>query len=133
MKKPRLNGIDHAHINVGSKEEAKEWYKEMLGFAPVEGLAAWNTENGPLTLENEGGDIHLAIFEKDGPVSESSIAYGTGGDTFLEWKAHLENKGLELRLADHELAYSMYFHDPWGNYHEITTYERDFVAERVVG
>jgi len=133
MTKPRLNGIDHAHLNVGSKDEAEKWYKEVLGFTPVESLRAWDTENGPLTLEDEGGHIHLAIFEKEGPVSESSIAFGTEGDTFLAWKAHLENKGLKLRLADHELAYSLYFHDPWGNYHEVTTYERNFVADRLTG
>ena len=129
--KPNLKGIDHAHLNVASKEEAKDWYREVLGFTPLERLKAWDTENGPLTLEDEGGNIHLAIFEKDGPANESSIAYGTDGAGFLEWKDHLERQGLELRLADHDLAYSLYFHDPWGNYHEVTTYERDYVAARV--
>lgn len=131
MTTPRLNGIDHAHLNVGSKEEAKQWYEDVLGFTTLDSLKAWDTANGPLTLEDEGGNIHLAIFEKDGPANESSIAYGTDGDTFLEWKAHLERKGLKLRLADHELAYSLYFHDPWGNYHEITTYDHDHAADHL--
>lgn len=131
--KPKLKGIDHAHLNVGSKEEATDWYRKVLGFMPLERLKAWDTENGPLTLEDEGGNIHLAIFEKDGPANESSIAYGTDGASFLEWKDHLERLGLELRLADHDLAYSLYFHDPWGNYHEVTTYERDYVAARLNG
>ena len=129
--KPKLNGIDHAHLNVGSKAEARQWYAEVLGFTPLKRLEAWDTPNGPMTLEDEGGNVHLAIFEKDGPVSESSIAYGADGDAFIEWKDHLERCGLKLRLADHELAYSLYFSDPWGNYHEVTTYDRDYVAERL--
>ncbi|MEJ8567311.1 VOC family protein [Elongatibacter sediminis] len=131
MTKPRLAGIDHAHLNVGSKDEARRWYQDVLGFAPVESLKAWDTPNGPMTLEDASGRIHLAIFEKPGPANESSIAFGTDGANFLEWKSHLQRKGLELRLADHELAYSVYFSDPWGNYHEVTTYDRDFVAERI--
>ncbi len=131
--KPKLNGIDHAHLNVGSKAQAKKWYGEVLGFTPLERLKAWDTPNGPMTLEDESGTIHLAIFEKDGPANESSIAFGTSGESFLEWKEHLEGNGLKLRLADHELAYSLYFTDPWGNYHEVTTYDRDFVARSLVG
>jgi catechol-2,3-dioxygenase len=128
---PKLKGFDHAHLNVGSKKKAEQWYGEVLGFKRVTALDAWDVENGPLTLEDEAGNIHLAIFQKDGPASESSMAYGADGVAFLEWKAHLESKGLTLRVADHELAYSLYFSDPWENLHEITTYDRDYVADHL--
>jgi catechol-2,3-dioxygenase len=41
--------------------------------------------------------------------------------------------GLEVRVADHELAWSLYFQDPDGNTHEITSYDHEFVADRLNG
>lgn len=45
----------------------------------------------------------------------------------------LGSHDLDLRIADHKLAYSLYFSDPWGNLHEMTTYERDLVAAQLAG
>jgi len=74
-------------------------------------------KNGPLTIEN--------------PESTNVIAFGATGEEFLSWKTHLESQGLDLRVTDHKLAYSLYFKDPWQNSHEITTYERDYVASKL--
>lgn len=124
---PKLRNIDHVHVYVGNWQEAEAWYESVLGFKRVEALMAWAVKNGPLTLEDPGGNIHLALFESDkGP--DSTIAFGASGEEFLKWKAHLEDQGLELRVADHKMAWSLYFHDPFGNYHEITTYDCDYVA-----
>ena len=90
----------------------------------------WAVDGGPLTLENAGGSVHLALFESDNPPT-STIAFGASGEEFLAWKTHLEGCGLELRVADHDLAWSMYFHDPFGNYHEITSYDHSFLRERL--
>lgn len=128
---PKLNGIDHVHVDVGSWSEAEKWYKTVLGFKRIDALMAWAVKNGPLTIENPEGSVHLALFESDNPSSLSAIAFRASGDEFLAWKTHLESHGLELRLTDHHLAYSMYFSDPWGNLHEITTYERDYVVEQL--
>ena len=125
---PVMNGIDHVHLYVDNWDAAEKWYKTILGFSRVEALMVWAVENGPLTLENPEGNIHLALFERDSPPNTSAIAFGTSAEEFLAWKTHLEDSGLNLRLADHELAYSLYFSDPWDNLHEITTYERDYVA-----
>ena len=129
---PKLNGIDHVHIYVANWGEAEEWYQTVLGFKRIDALMAWAVKNGPLTLENSEGNIHLALFERDSHPDTSAIAFGASGQEFLVWKAHLESHGLELRVSDHKLAYSLYFSDPWGNLHEITTYERDYVAEKLV-
>jgi hypothetical protein len=92
-------------------------------------LMAWAVKNGPLTIEDPGGKIHLALFERDDHPNTSAIAFGASGEDFLRWKAHLESHELELRVTDHKMAYSLYFSDPWGNLHEITTYERDYVVK----
>jgi catechol 2,3-dioxygenase len=124
----KLNGVDHVHVPVGSWSEAEDWYREILGMQRVEALMGWAIKNGPLTIENADGTVHLALFEKRKPQPIQAIAFGATGEQFLAWKEHLENHGLKLRVTDHKMAYSLYFYDPWKNMHEITTYERDHVA-----
>ena len=127
---PRLTGIDHVHVYVSDRAVAEAWYRELMGFERVEALLDWTVDGGPLTLEDPSGTVHLALFESDrGPGT--AIAFGAAGEAFLAWKAHLEGHGLALRVADHTLAFSLYFHDPDGNMHEITTYEHDFVRARL--
>ena len=129
---PKLNGIDHVHIYVDSWDEAEEWYQTVMGFKRIDALMPWAVKNGPLTVEDPGGNVHLAFFETDDHPNTSAIAFGTSGEEFLAWKAHLEGHDLELRVTDHKMAYSLYFNDPWGNLHEITTNDRDYVAEQLV-
>jgi catechol 2,3-dioxygenase len=128
---PKLIGVDHLHVNVGNWSEAEEWYRSVLNFKRVDALMAWAVKNGPLTIENPEGTVHLALFESDNPERTNVIAFGASGEEFLSWKTHLENFGLELRVTDHRMAYSMYFSDPWKNNHEITTYEHDYVREKL--
>lgn len=128
---PKLNGIDHIHVYVAKWEDAEKWYEDVLAFTRVEALMPWAVKGGPLTLENPDGNIHLALFERDNHPGSTAIAFGTSGEEFLAWKTHLEGKGLDLRITDHKLAYSLYFNDPDQNMHEITTYDRDYVAERL--
>ncbi len=128
---PTLNGIDHVHLYVADWGEAEKWYESILGFKRVEKFMVWAVKNGPLTLENSQGNIHLALFERKDHPDTSVIAFGATGEEFLTWKTHLEYHGLDLRISDHRLAYSLYFSDPWGNLHEITTYEHDYVREHL--
>jgi hypothetical protein len=90
----------------------------------------WAIKGGPLTLEDSAGRVHLALFEREHPSSSTAVAFGATGKQFLAWKAHLERQGVELRITDHALAYSLYFHDPDENLYEITTYEHTYVRER---
>ncbi|MGB5542432.1 MAG: VOC family protein [Gammaproteobacteria bacterium] len=127
---PTLRGIDHVHVYVTDRDAAAEWYQSVLGFKPVEKFLIWATKEGPLTLADADGSIHLALFESDaGP--DSNIAFGTSGEEFVAWKSHLEASGLTLRIADHALAWSMYFHDPDGNMHEITTCDHAYVTQHL--
>ena len=128
---PELNGIDHVHVYVANWDEAEEWYQKVLGFTRAEKFMVWAVKNGPLTLENPNGNIHLALFEREDHPDTSAIAFGATGEEFLTWKTHLQDHGLELRVSDHKLAYSLYFSDPWGNLHEITTYEHEYVREHL--
>lgn len=128
---PKLSGIDHVHVYVENRERAAKWYEEVLGFTVVEALRFWATPGGPLTIEDAGGNVHLALFERDEHDGSSAIAFGASGEEFLEWKSRLEKHGLELRVADHTAAFSLYFNDPDDNTHEITTYDHEFVRSRL--
>ncbi len=124
---PELNGFDHIHVYVADRVRSEEWYSEVLGLKRAEALMSWAVNGGPLTLENPEGSIHLALFERAEPPLSTAVAFGASGEDFLAWKARLESKGLQLRIADHRLSYSLYFHDPDRNMHEITTYDHDLV------
>ncbi|MFK7916172.1 MAG: VOC family protein [Pseudomonadales bacterium] len=124
---PTLSGIDHVHIYVSDREQAARWFKKVLGFEVIAALESWATDGGPLTIGAAQSPIHLALFEKDEPTPASVVAFGASGEQFLEWQLHLAQQGLAVRCADHDLAWSLYFQDPWENLYEITTYDYDQV------
>ena len=129
---PGFSGIDHVHVYVSDLPRAEQWYARTLGFSAVEALAAWNEGTGPLTMVDAGGGAHIALFESDrGPAS--TIAFGSDGEGFLAWLAHLEAQAVTVTVKDHELSWSMYFEDPFGNVHEITTYDCDRVSRELSG
>lgn len=121
---PSLTGIDHLHLYVTDRAAAADWYQRVLGFTVIEKLRRWSAgEGGPLMVEDPSGEVHLALFQRENLAPSSAIALGCGDSAFLDWKSHLEKQGLELRLADHGVSWSIYFSDPYGNSLEITTYE----------
>ena len=129
---PKLDGIDHIHVYVANREKAAQWYKEMLGFRLTEAFAFWAEDpNGPLTIEDASGRIHLALFKRDDFEPSTAIAFGAGGKQFLQWKSLLDKAGILLRCSDHAKSWSLYFYDLDRNMHEITTYQYDYVAARL--
>ena len=128
---PAFNGIDHVHLYVPCRDEAADWYRQVLNFRVVEKLLFWATPSGPLTLEDSSGRIHLALFERPNPDASSALAFGADGEAFLDWRSHLQSHGLEVRLSDHQVSWSLYFHDPYNNLHEISTFDYATVATAV--
>ena len=126
---PQINGIDHVHIYVTDMHEAKAWYSEYLGFQPVPKFGFWNKGAGPLVMADSTGEVHIALFRSDSNPG-SVIAFGASGKNFISWVAFLKSKALEVVVKDHQLSWSVYFQDPYGNNHEITTYECDYVRQQ---
>lgn len=126
---PDLKGIDHVHVFVSDRVAAEAWYRRVLGFERLPELAFWATGGGPLTLANNAGSIHLALFEKPREKCRATVALGAGADEFLAWRTHLEAVfGRDIEAVDHQVAWSLYFEDPDGNPFEITTYEHGPVS-----
>ncbi|MFT5051206.1 MAG: catechol 2,3-dioxygenase [Chlamydiales bacterium] len=132
MTAPKLSGgLDDVHVHVRDRNAAADWYAATLGFERVARYAFWAKDaRGPLTIADPPGSIHLALFETDKPTTDT-IAFGASGPEFMAWRAHLDARSIATRLADHDLSYSMYFSDPDGNMHEITTYEPDDVRDQL--
>ena len=134
IPRPAFNGIDHVHVYVTDRADAADWYGRVLGFTVVDSLAFWADDpGGPLTLEDSSGKVHLALFQRDPLSPASTIAFGASGEEFLQWKSHLEARQLLQRCSDHTVSWSLYFGDPDGNMHEITTYDHALVAQALSG
>ncbi len=129
---PKLEGFDHIHVYVANRNDAADWYGKYLGFKISQSLAIWaKDDNGPLTIEDPSGKIHLALFSSDSFIPSTVLAMKSNGEEFLAWKLHLEQAGILDRFADHKIAWSLYFKDLDGNLNEITTYQYDYVLNQL--
>lgn len=119
-----MEDIDHIHVNVANREASEKWYKSTLGLFRTESLEFWAENGGPLTLQNESGSIHIALFENPS-IQNTTIAFRLGAAALHEFILHLSTLGIKVKPVDHELSWSIYFKDPDGNPYEVTTYEYD--------
>ena len=67
------------------------------------------------------------MFEREKFEKLTSLAFRTDGENYLLWRKQLNDKGFLKREADHQVTWSLYFEDPFGHSHEITTYDYDLV------
>jgi catechol 2,3-dioxygenase-like lactoylglutathione lyase family enzyme len=131
---PKLTGIDHIHVFVSDRLAAEEWYRRVLGLVRTPGLESWAAGGGPLTIGDESGRVHLALFERPRQSCRSVVALGASGAEFLSWLGHLESAlGRKLDAVDHEVSWSLYFEDPDGNPFEITSYEYSAIGAGLSG
>lgn len=122
---PPVRSIDHIHVYVADRQAAERWYAAVLGFTRIKAYEFWAADGGPLTIRNQEGSVHIALFER--PPQEgcrSTIALGVNAHEFAAWRAHLTRVLPQApSVEDHALSVSLYFRDPDGNPYEITTYE----------
>jgi catechol-2,3-dioxygenase len=117
--------FDHVHVFVADRPAAERWYQRVLGLRRSPELEHWAVDGGPLTLQDETGAVHIALFERPHQACRSTIALRVSGPDFARWRDHLmrELPG-QVSEEDHGLSVSLYVADPDGNPYEITTYER---------
>jgi catechol 2,3-dioxygenase-like lactoylglutathione lyase family enzyme len=121
---PELQAFDHIHVYVTNRAKAEEWYAEVLGLHRRKELEFWAADGGPLTIQNESGSVHIALFERPAQPCRSVIALRVSAIAYRAWKAHLEVllPG-NVSEQDHEASMSLYIRDADGNPYELTTYE----------
>ena len=125
--KPKLKNIDHIHIFVTDRQEALKWYRTVLGLKPVKNLLFW-AKTGPLTIGNEKGSIHIALFKGEPKENRSVVAFNTSGKEFINW--HKKTNDVadgNIEVEDHSVSFSIYFQDPYENPYEITSYDYEIL------
>lgn len=121
---PSFQRIDHIHVHVADRATAEDWYHRVLGLTRIKALEFWASGGGPLTLADQSGTIHLALFQRAPETCRSTIALATTATDFSAWRTHLATVlTVPPRLEDHQVSWSLYFDDPDGNPFEITCYD----------
>jgi catechol-2,3-dioxygenase len=122
---PTIDAFDHIHVYVADLSAAEAWYERVLGFVRTKELEFWAAGGGPLTIQNESGSVHIALFERGRPKEcHSTLALRVSGVQYLRWRVHLQSAlPGEFSEEDHEASVSLYFSDPDANPYEITSYE----------
>ena len=129
---PPVRSIDHIHVFVADRPAAERWYERVLGFTRVKEYEFWASDGGPLTIQDQDGTVHIALFERPAQNCRSTIALRVSAQELLAWRAHLMQVLPEPpTVEDHDLSISLYFRDPDGNPYEITTYEYQAAKARL--
>ena len=124
--------IDHVELFVPDRREAARWYERTLGLSVVPEFERWAEDpRGPLMISSDGGGTKLALFtgEPRGqrPTAGSFLEHVGTAPVFKETGEEVRS----LTPHDHGQAFSVYFCDPGGHRLEVTTYDADYVRERL--
>jgi catechol 2,3-dioxygenase-like lactoylglutathione lyase family enzyme len=139
----KVEAIDHIHVYVADQRAAAAWHRRVLGLEIVKEFEDWATD-GPLTISSDGGRTSLALFNAAPETLQSArrqtIAFRVGGAGFIAFLKRLDTlevTGAYVRplrsgdVVDHKHSFSVYFSDPDGNPYELTSYDYDFIRERL--
>ncbi len=103
-----------------------------MGLSRVPELEFWAADSGPLTLHNQSGSIHLALFERPPQPCRTVVALSVDAPEFIAWQRHLSKAlGSPVEAVDHEVAWSLYFTDPDSNPYELISYEYAALASQI--
>jgi catechol 2,3-dioxygenase-like lactoylglutathione lyase family enzyme len=122
--------IDHVEVIVRDLDAAARWYREVFGLVEQR---RWDPE--PVMIGGGPAGPMLALFQADsepatrppehagGGPHWHRVAWRTDREGFAAAQQHLRGLAIPFRgPVDHDIAWSIYFHDPDGNPLEITYY-----------
>ena len=125
----KIQNIDHIHVIVSDRQKALDWYNNILGLKPSEEIIVL-PESGPLMIRNNEGNINIALFKGTLKDNKAVIAFKVSGEEFINCHNKINDlltKNIEI--VDHDIQFSIYFEDPFGNPYEITSYDYDMLTE----
>ena len=142
----RMGRLDHVHIRVPDRAAAVDWYREHLGFEPVEAYDFWATavDGGPVQISADGGVTCLALFEAGAghPMvpQETGVAFSVDAETFMAFVRSLpcgidHPSGSPLgasHMVAFDLCWAIDLVDPWQNQYELNCYDYDRVRFELV-
>ena len=124
----KIDAIDHVALTVRDIERSVAWYQEVLG------LERRNEESlGNYPAVVCAGSTCLALFpvsetepqplQNRGAITMRHLAIRVNRENFEQAQIELRRRGIDFDFEDHDIAHSIYFHDPNGYKVELTTYE----------
>ena len=126
---PQLETIDHIHVIVSDRQKALDWYKNILGLKPSEKIIVL-PKSGPLMIRNNEGNINIALFKGTPKNNHAVIAFKVSGEEFINCHNKINDSLTKyIEIVDHDIQFSIYFKDPFGNPYEITSYDYDMLTE----
>jgi len=141
-----VDSLDHVETLVPDLAEGKAWLERCFGLSELDRFRESAGPGGPVMLSADEGYTKVALFQGDprgfGPtVGHKLVAFRVDARAFLRFLdfgpqvpvhgddgAPVPDRG-SMNVQDHDLAFSTYFCDPWGNRYEVTTYEAEEVRE----
>ncbi len=124
----KLEGIDHVALTVRDVARSVEWYKDVLGLEQTyedrwDGVPAFIGIGGTWLALFPGKGSELKPPPGRDTIAMCHLAFRATSSTFEKAQEELKQRGIAFEFQDHEIAHSIYFHDPDGHEIEITTYE----------
>ena len=142
LKGIRVDQIDHVELFVPDPYEAAKWYQSVFGLEITH--EHWVGEGGPLMLSTENGATMLALFRGAPPgerpvLGFRRVAFRTDGRGFMLFLDRVDDLAVTEKgepvtrhdAKDHGISFSIYFGDPFGHPFEVTTYDYDYVTEKL--
>ena len=131
--KPKLQNIDHIHVFVSDRGDALDWYSNILGLKPLEEIIVL-PESGPLMIRNNEGNINIALFKVTPKDNKAVIAFKVSGEEFINCHNKINDSlPKNIEIVDHDIQFSIYFEDPYGNPYEITSYDYEILSNNYKG
>jgi catechol 2,3-dioxygenase-like lactoylglutathione lyase family enzyme len=124
----KIDGIDHVALAVRDVRRSVAWYERVL---ELERLHEDVWADFPAVVGVGTTSIALFPVESEDPkpspgrdvLAMRHVAFRASRDCFRTLQGRLKTLGIEFEFQNHQIAHSIYFHDPDGHEIEITTYE----------
>jgi catechol-2,3-dioxygenase len=124
-----IHRLNHAVLYVRDVRRSVEFYRDVLGFTPIEGMAELRGA-AFLRAPDSTNDHDLGLFEIGAVAADSGAGRGTVGLYHLAWEVDtladlqalagaLATAGALGGASDHGTTKSLYGHDPDGLEFEI--------------
>lgn len=124
-----IHRLNHAVLYVRNVERSVAFYRDVLGFAPIEGMAGLRGA-AFLRATASTNDHDLGLFEIGDAAGSSGAGRSTVGLYHLAWEVdtlrdlqelaeRLAESGALVGASDHSTTKSLYGHDPDGLEFEI--------------
>lgn len=123
-----LEGIDHVALAVRDIKASVQWYEDVLGLKRLY-QQAWGDYPAVVGV----GTTSVALFPvgTDAPqpspgrnvLAMRHVAFRADAENFARVQQELRRQRIAFEFQDHDIAHSIYLHDPNGHEIEITTYD----------